>query len=195
MLHVLLTQEWRWKVDPPELIIENAIAQHVFMVNAMKGVPGVKMDRWVEAATVKHCALSLVGEPIMYPYINQFTRLLHERGISSFLVTNAQVRESCAAFPCAGLFLECVSILSLQFPDQIVTLDPVTQLYVSIDAPTRDSLRKVDRPLFKDFWERYIASLRALKEKKQRTVYRLTLVKAYNMDIDEVDRHLTSLSC
>jgi hypothetical protein len=40
---------------------------------------------------VRHCALSLVGEPIMYPYINEFVRLLHDRSISSFLVTNAQV--------------------------------------------------------------------------------------------------------
>ena len=43
--------------------------------------------------TAKHCALSLVGEPIMYPDINRFLRLLHQRGISSFLVTNAQFPE------------------------------------------------------------------------------------------------------
>ena len=38
----------------------------------------------------KHCALSLVGEPIMYPEINTLIGLLHDRGISTFLVTNAQ---------------------------------------------------------------------------------------------------------
>ena len=40
----------------------------------------------------KHCALSLVGEPIMYPEINALVRLLHGRGLSTFLVTNAQVQ-------------------------------------------------------------------------------------------------------
>jgi wyosine [tRNA(Phe)-imidazoG37] synthetase (radical SAM superfamily) len=40
---------------------------------------------------VRHCALSLVGEPIMYPHINELVDLLHGRGISTFLVTNAQV--------------------------------------------------------------------------------------------------------
>ena len=40
---------------------------------------------------VKHCALSLVGEPIMYPHINALLGMLHDRGISTFLVTNAQV--------------------------------------------------------------------------------------------------------
>lgn len=34
--------------------------------------------------------MSLVGEPIMYPKINEFVGLLHQRGISSFMVTNAQ---------------------------------------------------------------------------------------------------------
>lgn len=57
------------------------------------GVPGVKPDRYEEGLAVKHCALSLVGEPIMYPEINAFIRLLHLRHISSFLVTNAQFPE------------------------------------------------------------------------------------------------------
>ncbi len=33
-----------------------------------------------------------------------------------------------------------------------------------------------------DFWDRFIDSLRALSEKGQRTVYRLTLVKAWNVE-------------
>lgn len=41
--------------------------------------------------TVRHCALSLVGEPIMYPHINELLAELHRRHISTFLVTNAQV--------------------------------------------------------------------------------------------------------
>lgn len=54
------------------------------------GVPGVRPERFEEGLAVKHCALSLVGEPIMYPEINAFLRLLHQQRISSFLVTNAQ---------------------------------------------------------------------------------------------------------
>lgn len=123
----------------------------------MKGVPGVLPERYKEAFTVKHCALSLVGEPIMYPHINEMVRDLHSREISTFLVTNAQ------------------------FPDQIRDMDPVTQLYVSVDAATSDSMKAVDRPLFKDFWDRFKTSLRYMNEKKQRTVYRMTLVKSFNM--------------
>ncbi|KAJ3106970.1 S-adenosyl-L-methionine-dependent tRNA 4-demethylwyosine synthase [Phlyctochytrium planicorne] len=154
-------REWRWKIDDPHMIVEEAIEKHRGMINEFKGAPGVKPERLQEAFTVKHCALSLVGEPIMYPHINAFLQDLHEREISSFLVTNAQ------------------------FPEKIIDLEPVTQLYVSVDAGTKDALKAIDRPLFKDFWERFTACLVALKEKRQRTVYRLTLVKGYNMqDID-----------
>jgi wyosine [tRNA(Phe)-imidazoG37] synthetase (radical SAM superfamily) len=132
------------------------------MIKQAKGIIGVIPERWEEAHTIKHCALSLVGEPIMYPHINEFCQGLHKNQISSFLVTNAQ------------------------FPGKIAALDPVTQLYVSIDAATKDTLKAVDRPLFKDFWERFLGSLDALRDKGQRTVYRLTLVNGWNMkEVDE----------
>ena len=54
------------------------------------GVPGVRPERLAEGKEPKHCALSLVGEPIMYPRINTLVQLLHQRQISTFLVTNAQ---------------------------------------------------------------------------------------------------------
>lgn len=54
------------------------------------GVPGVLPEKLNEGFKVRHCALSLVGEPIMYPEINKYLKLLHEKEISSFLVTNAQ---------------------------------------------------------------------------------------------------------
>lgn len=150
--------EWRWKLDPAEKILQDALEKHQNMIRQFRGVPGVKPDRYEEGLAVKHCALSLVGEPIMYPEINTFIRLLHRHHISSFLVTNAQ------------------------FPQEIRSLVPVTQLYVSVDASTKDSLKKIDRPLFKDFWPRFLDSLRALGDKRQRTVYRLTLVKAWNVE-------------
>ncbi|XP_051521750.1 S-adenosyl-L-methionine-dependent tRNA 4-demethylwyosine synthase TYW1 isoform X1 [Myxocyprinus asiaticus] len=150
--------EWHWKMDPAEKILQEAVENHRNMIRQFRGVPGVRPERFEEGLRVKHCALSLVGEPIMYPEINSFLRLLHQQHISSFLVTNAQ------------------------FPDEIRSLVPVTQLYVSVDASTKDSLKKIDRPLFKDFWQRFLDSMRALGEKQQRTVYRLTLVKAWNVD-------------
>ncbi|NWR09691.1 TYW1 synthase, partial [Paradoxornis webbianus] len=167
--------EWRWKMDQPEVILQEALEKHQNMIKQFKGVSGVKAARLEEALAVKHCALSLVGEPIMYPHINRFVRLLHQHGISTFLVTNAQFVK--AAIP----FSICRR------------LEPVTQLYVSVDASTKESLRRIDRPLFKDFWQRFLDSLKALAEKQQRTVYRLTLVKAWNVDEVKAYADLISL--
>ncbi|QDS73157.1 hypothetical protein FKW77_002055 [Venturia effusa] len=155
---------WRWKVDPPEMIFEGVKAGHYKKIKMMKGVPGVRAERFAEAMRIRHCALSLVGEPIFYPHINEFTAMLHKEHISSFLVCNAQ------------------------HPEQLATLKPVTQLYVSIDASNKESLRKIDRPLHRDFWERFIRCLDILKERRfeQRTVFRLTLVKGFNIE-DEAE--------
>ncbi|XP_065055009.1 S-adenosyl-L-methionine-dependent tRNA 4-demethylwyosine synthase TYW1-like isoform X2 [Rhopilema esculentum] len=150
--------EWRWQMDDPDLIVDGAMQNHYNMIKQFRGVPGVLLERFQEGMQIQHCALSLVGEPIMYPKINEMVDLLHSKKISSFLVTNAQ------------------------FPDAIRTLKPVTQLYVSVDASDKDSLKKIDRPLFRDYWQRFIDSLKALNEKGQRTVYRLTLVKSFNTD-------------
>jgi tRNA wybutosine-synthesizing protein 1 len=155
---------WRWVVDPPELIFNGVKEGHYKKIKMMRGVPGVRAERFAEALKIRHCALSLVGEPIFYPHINEFTAMLHKEHISSFLVCNAQ------------------------HPDQLATLKPVTQLYVSIDASNRESLRKIDRPLHRDFWERFQRCLDILREKRhrQRTVFRLTLVKGFNIE-DEVE--------
>ena len=154
---------WRWVVDPPDLIFEGVKASHYQKIKMMRGVPGVRAERFAEAMRIRHCALSLVGEPIFYPHINEFLGMLHNDNISSFLVCNAQ------------------------HPDQLAALHHVTQLYVSIDASNRETLRKIDRPLHRDFWERFQRCLAILREVRfrQRTVFRLTLVKGFNIE-DEV---------
>ncbi|KAI4366374.1 hypothetical protein MLD38_022260 [Melastoma candidum] len=158
-------KSWQWKMDDPLEIVDSAIELHTKMIKQMKGVPdepsavpGVTAERLSEGLTPRHCTLSLVGEPIMYPEINVLVDELHRRRISTFLVMNAQ------------------------FPEKIKMLNPVTQLYASVDAATKESLKAIDRPLFGDFWERFIDSLRELKDKQQRTVYRLTLVKGWNTE-------------
>ncbi|KAF2162412.1 hypothetical protein M409DRAFT_27037 [Zasmidium cellare ATCC 36951] len=151
---------WRWTVDPPDMIFQGMKQGHYQKIKILRGVPGVRSERFSEAMRIRHCALSLVGEPIFYPHINELLAMLHREHISSFLVCNAQ------------------------HPDQLAALGPVTQLYVSIDASNKDSLRRIDRPLHRDFWERFIRCMNILREKRftHRTVFRLTLVKGFNIE-------------
>jgi len=148
---------WRWETDDAQVLIDGFISKHRAMIKEMRGLPGVIPERLHEANTIRHCALSLVGEPIIYPQINKFIEMLHDEGISSFLVSNAQ------------------------FPAQMESLVACTQLYVSIDASNAEDLKRVDRPLFKDYWERFLECVDILRSKGQRTVFRLTLVKSWNM--------------
>ena len=55
---------WRWQVDPPEVVYNGALEGHYSKINMLKGMMGVKPARFEEAKRVRHCALSLVGEPI-----------------------------------------------------------------------------------------------------------------------------------
>ncbi|KAI9889533.1 MAG: hypothetical protein M1814_005227 [Vezdaea aestivalis] len=151
---------WRWTVDPPDEIYNGIKAAHYEKIKVMRGVPGVRADRYSEALDIRHCALSLVGEPLFYPHINQLLSRLHDSRISTFLVCNAQ------------------------HPSHLRDLDMVTQLYVSIDASNPESLKRIDRPLHRDYWARFLSCLDILREKRhtQRTVFRLTLVKGFNIE-------------
>ncbi|AFZ80497.1 hypothetical protein BEWA_033500 [Theileria equi strain WA] len=152
-----VSTRWKWEADDPKFILNESINAHLRLIKELKGIFDTKMERFNEAMRIRHCALSLVGEPIMYPKINELLSELHQHEISTFLVTNAQ------------------------FPKEIENLIPVTQLYVSIDASDKQSLENIDRPLFRDFWERFVKCIELLKNRKERTVFRLTMVRNFNM--------------
>jgi len=152
-----VAMRWVFDTDDPEDIVVKSLEAHQrrFIKQVVSG--GVaRDDRAAEAEEVRHCALSLVGEPVLYPRVGELIERLHARRISTFLVTNGQ------------------------FPEQLRTLPPVTQLYLSVDATTPAEYREIGRPLFADAWDRLLESLAALREhgrRGQRTVCRLTLCK------------------
>ena len=189
-------REWRWKTDDPLMIVEQAVNTHVDMIKETRGIPGIQMDRWKAAHTVRHCALSLVGEPIMYPKINELLGELHRRDISTYLVTNGQHPKAIEdLIPITQLvrrvFMMCIYDMMqyfcffceyVLFAHLSKIIMPRKKQYVSVDASTPETLEAVDRPLFRDAWDRLKQSLSCLKRKGQRTVARLTVVKGWNSD-------------
>lgn len=152
-----VSKDWKWGVDEPKFILEESKKQHHKLLTGMKGNEKTNQTLYEGSRDVKHVALSLTGEPITYPRINEILELFNKEGISTFLVTNAQ------------------------YSVQIKDLAPVTQLYLSLDAPNKKLLKEVDVPLFSDYWERLNDSLDYLAEKKLRTCIRLTLIRGVNM--------------
>jgi len=155
-----VSKNWYGPVDSPEHIIKHSIDNHINLLQGFKGKGYEKADKSkvAEIEDIRHVALSLTGEPITYPKINEILEEFHKRKISTFLVTNAQ------------------------YPEQIEKIKNVTQLYLSIDAPNKKLMKKIDNPLFDDYWERMLSCLDLLKTRNYRTCIRLTLIKNENME-------------
>jgi tRNA wybutosine-synthesizing protein 1 len=149
------------KPDNPVDIIEKSIDMQRKLLSGFGGDAAVNKQKLKEAQNPKHFAISLTGEPLIYPKINELIKGLHQRKKTTFLVTN-------------GLL-----------PHKLKNLEPPTQLYISIEAPNRELYKKITRSVCKDAWERQQKSLACLKDIGSKTVLRLTMIKGLNMtDVD-----------
>jgi len=135
-------KNWQWEIDEPEFIIDNALIAHQKLLIGFKGADKVVEKNLNESKNVAHVALSLIGEPIFYPKFTELVQKFHERNISTFVVTNGQ------------------------YPNAIKRLNTVTQLYLSMDAPSPEIAKIIGVPLFKNHWQRFNKSLEEVAKKK-----------------------------
>ena len=144
--------------DDPEEIIRRSIDGQRKLLNGFGGHPRIDKSLLQESADPAHFAISLTGEPLLYPKINQLIQALHDAGKTTFVVTNGQC------------------------PEVIRTLEPPTQLYISVDAPNSSLFSRIERSHNSDGWERLMQSLDALKamRKRTRTSLRFTMIKGMN---------------
>jgi len=124
-------------------------------LSGYKVSPYVTKERFDEALAPKHVAISLSGEPTLYPDLPQLIDMLNHEGYTTFLVSNGTR------------------------PDVLAQCRPF-QMYVSLVAPDRETYQRVCRPV-EDSWERVMESLKYLGNR--RSAVRITLVKGIN-DID-----------
>jgi len=148
------------KIDEPKDIVDGCIAAQRKKLSGFKGNDKSNMDKWKLAQEPMHFAISLSGEPTIYPKLPELIKEIHSRGKTTFLVTN-------------GTFPEMIERLKNEnaLP---------TQMYVSLDAPTKELYEKIDCPIVKDGWERLMKTLKMLKDIGTRTVLRITLIKGMN---------------
>jgi len=152
------TGDW----DEPEQMLDELISHQRRLISGFKGDPRCEEERWREAASPRHVAISLAGEPALYPYLGDLIQICHQRGMTTFVVTNGTE------------------------PRALEALDPLpTQLYVTVAAPNKEIYRKVCAPLIPDGWERLMSTLDLLPSLDTRTVIRHTLVKDLNLGWEE----------
>ncbi|MEM3555502.1 MAG: 4-demethylwyosine synthase TYW1 [Candidatus Micrarchaeia archaeon] len=149
-------REPKW--DSPEMLADGFLMEQRRIVSGYKGNPKVVMERWREANSPAHVAISLIGEVTLYPYLSELIEIFHKKGMSTFVVTNGT------------------------FPKMIEKLNPLpTQLYMSLEAPDEETYAKTCRPRNKEAWKGVNETLELFPSLKTRKVLRLTLVNGLNM--------------
>ena len=150
------------RVAEPEDIMKKLMAERRKLIMGHYGDPNQDKQKLDESLLPSHYAISLSGEPTMYPKLPELIKYLKslQETKSIFLVTNGQE------------------------PDMIQKLADEealpTQLYLSTNAADQESFLKVNRPRYDDSWKRWNKTLDLLSSLDTRTVLRITLIKNWN---------------
>lgn len=146
--------------DDPKTIIEDCIANQKQLLCGYFGNDNANPEKLKECVTPNNAAISLAGEPLLYPEINQLIHEFKKKDFTTFLVSNGENPEKIAA-------------LEEEEP---------TQLYLSLDAPNKETYKRVCLPQIEKGWEKLNESLELLSTLDTRKVLRITSVKDLNMN-------------
>jgi tRNA wybutosine-synthesizing protein 1 len=146
-------------VDEPSEIIDGAIRLQRKLLEGYAGVPEkVNQKKYKEAQDPNQAAISLSGEPTIYPKIGELVAEFKRRRFSTFLVTNGTL------------------------PKRLEQMDTLpTQLYLSLVAPNREVYKNVCNPSHPGNWDRIQETLALFPSLDARKAVRITLVKGMNM--------------
>ncbi len=111
-----------------------------------------------ESMKPKHAAISLDGEPFLYPLLSDFVAEFKKRKMTTFIVSNGT------------------------FPERIESIEYFpSQLYISLSASNEKTYKKICRPMLKNSWEKLMKTMDLLGSLSCRTVIRITAVKNLNL--------------
>jgi len=154
-----LTQtEWEGEYDDPKTIIDGAIAAQTNLLCGFWGNDKADKKKLEESKKPTNAAISLAGEPTLYPEIDSLIGEFNRRDFNTFVVSNGMN------------------------PEKLKELEnEPTQLYISLDAPNEKIYKELCNPQINDGWNRLNTSLDFLNSYKNRTCIRTTCVKGENM--------------
>ena len=145
--------------DEPGDIIDGAIKAQRKLLEGYAGVPEkVNQKKYRESQDPNQAAISLSGEPTIYPRIGELIGEFSRRHFSTFLVTNGTL------------------------PKRIEKLETLpAQLYLSMVAPNPQVYRNVCNPLNPGSWDRIMETIALFPSLDTRKAVRITVVKGMNM--------------
>ena len=129
------------------------------LFNRALTTPDEIMQAHSEAMHPNHAAISLDGEPLLYPRMSELIKEFKNREMTTFIVTNGTL------------------------PDKINDLNYLpSQLYITLPAPDEEIYKKLCRPMVKNGWEKINESLSMLNSLSCRSLIRLTAIKNLNVN-------------
>lgn len=150
--------QWDGEYDDPKTIIDEAIEAQNNLLCGFFGNDKANKEKLEESKTPTNAAISLAGEPMLYPEIDELIAEFNRRNFTTFVVSNGQ----------------CV--------DKLKNLENEPyQLYLSLDAPTKKTYNEVCQPQISEGWDNLNQSLDTLASFNSRTCIRTTCVKGRNM--------------
>ena len=150
--------QWNGEYDDPKTIIDEAIEAQNNLLCGFFGNDKANKEKLEESKTPTNAAISLAGEPMLYPEIDELIAEFNRRNFTTFVVSNGQ----------------CV--------DKLKNLENEPyQLYLSLDAPTKKIYDEVCQPQISEGWDNLNQSLDTLASFNSRTCIRTTCVKGRNM--------------
>ncbi|MEJ8542331.1 4-demethylwyosine synthase TYW1 [Methanothermobacter wolfeii] len=155
--------QWEGPWDEPSEIIDGAVEAQRNLLCGYFGNEKADKRKVLEAQEPSNAAISLAGEPLLYPDMDGLLEEFHRRNFTTFLVTN-------------GLAAENLESLS----------EEPTQLYISLDAPDRETYEELCRPQIQGAWELMNQSLELMPSFRCRRVLRITAVRNINMKRPEL---------
>jgi len=150
--------QWEGEYDEPKTIIDEAVKAQNNLLCGFFGNDKANKEKLEESKTPTNAAISLAGEPMLYPEIDELIAEFNRRNFTTFVVSNGQ----------------CV--------DKLKNLENEPyQLYLSLDAPTKKIYNDVCQPQISEGWDNLNQSLDTLASFNSRTCIRTTCVKGRNM--------------
>ena len=150
--------QWEGEYDDPKTIIDEAVKAQNNLLCGFFGNDKANKEKLEESKTPTNAAISLAGEPMLYPEIDELIAEFNRRNFTTFVVSNGQ----------------CV--------DKLKNLENEPyQLYLSLDAPTKKIYNDVCQPQISEGWDNLNQSLDTLASFNSRTCIRTTCVKGRNM--------------
>lgn len=148
--------------DGPKEILDAAIEAQRELMNGWKGNPKTSIEKYKEAMQPMHVAISLDGEPTLYPKIAELIKEIKNRGMTAFLVTNGTMPN--------------------RLRELLKKKAEPTNLYISVYATNPKDYQKITNSFLPNAFDRVLESLKVLKQfKEARTIFRMTLVKGLNL--------------